>query len=110
MDVQVIDRLPTMLATVDDQAIPALIDPFLNGKLIGDGDHVTDQAVVFRLEVADGLQVDVGNDQNMDGSLRLDVSKCRHQLILIDDVCGHLACDDTAENAVHNVSPFFLFV
>ena len=38
-----------------------------------------------------------GNDEDVDGCLRIDISEREGQVVLINDVCGNLFADDFAE-------------
>ena len=101
MQVKVIYALSSVVATVSDETIAALSNTFLDGELIGDGDHPTQQPLVFGSDIANGFQVLIGNDQDVSWRLWVSVVKSGHHFVFVDNVCGSLTCYDTAENAVH---------
>jgi hypothetical protein len=101
MQVKVIYALASVGTTVSDQTVAALSDTLLYGELIGDGDHLPQQPVVFAADIANGFQVLIGNDQNVGWRLWVGVVKSDYHFVFVDDVCGSLARYDTAENTVH---------
>jgi hypothetical protein len=48
----------------------------------------------------------LGNYENMNGSLRLDIIESDNLIVFINFCCGDFAFDNLAENAVHNYTSF----
>jgi len=104
---QVKHFLPGVSPVVDHQPVAALGDALFAGNLGCDNEHTPQRRFVFRGRVVDGGDGLIGDDQDVNGRLGVDVSESRHLVILVNDVGGDFAFDDFAENGFvgHNISP-----
>jgi len=115
MQVQVKNRLPTLRAGVQDEAITLIGDAFLPGQGFSHQDHVSYQGLILLLQFIDGSNVPVGNNQNVNRGNGTDVMKGCHQVIPIDDPGRRFTGDDLAEGAIqlsgqlsrgHGIGPY----
>ena len=74
-----IDFLTAVTASVDDDA-ETVDGTFLHGQLSSQPKHFTQKSVVLRLGVSQRLNVLLGNDQEVHGSLRMDEMCIRDRL------------------------------
>ena len=86
MHVQVKNLLSCVTVAVYQQPVPVFGNPFLFGDDFGNGEHMTDQGFVFWPDIVDRWYFFVGNDENMNGRLGIDVPEGRNFLILVYDV------------------------
>lgn len=94
---QVIDRLAAVRSAVDHGAVAARQFEFL-GELRGDDEQVADEFGIVRFEVGEGDDLPFGNHQQVRGRLRIDVAEGDAAVVLVDDVGGDLAIDDSLED------------
>ena len=101
----VVHRLASVGARVHDQPKPAPGHPLSLGQHRGGENHLADQRRVLRAQVHQRRDVLVGDDQDVNGSLGIDVSKGGDPIVLVDDVGLDLARRDLAEDAhaVHSL-------
>ena len=78
-----IDFLTAVTASVDDDA-ETVDGTFLHGQLSSQPKHFTQKSVVLRLGVSQRLNVLLGNDQEVHGSLRMDVLEGQYFIIFIN--------------------------
>ena len=106
MQVQVINRLATILVAVDHAAI-ALFGKSLRLRVSGRGeDQLADQQGVGFIEVVERGHGFARNEQDMRGRLAVDVAEGKDIVILVDDVGRNLAADDLLKNGVaHGILP-----
>jgi len=96
--VQVKHRLPNTGATEDHQAV--LVEPGLRRRL---GDEIEHPLVLVGRQLADvaeRLDVLLGDDQQVDVGTRVDVLDREQPVPAVDDGCRQLAGVDLAEDAV----------
>src|SRR5580704_6963589 len=74
VQMQVIDRLPAVAATVDDDTI-AVGQTKLGSQLLRDEQQVPEQRGVWLLSIRQGRDFAFGDDQDVRGRLRVDVTK-----------------------------------
>ena len=94
-----IDFLTAVTASVDDDA-ETVDGTFLHGQLSSQPKHFTQKSVVLRLGVSQRLNVLLGNDQEVHGSLRMDVLEGQNFIIYINFGCRNFATGDAAELAI----------
>jgi len=99
VQVQMSDRLPCLRAVVDDQAVAVGGDPFGARDLAGDDQEPSDPFGVVGLEGVDGGDMLIGDDQDVDGRLWVDVAKSGDRAVGVDDGGGRFAVDDAAKYA-----------
>ena len=95
--VKVEHALPRIGALVDDEAIPAFIQPKLLSDVTRGEKHLSEQTGIFGLDFMNACDVLLGDDQRMARSHRANVLKRDHVIILEDDLSGDLSCDDVAK-------------
>jgi hypothetical protein len=98
---EVRDRLAAVGAVVDDEA-----EAFVGGvhaELGGDGtggeEEVAEEFLVIRRGFADARNGFLGDDENVDGGLRIDVFEGEAKLVFVDNIGGDFAVDDLLEDA-----------
>lgn len=96
----VINRLPSFSAAVEDQSVAALAYTEFIGEAVGGEHHPSDQSRVGGFQVVDGGDVSAGDNQDVVRRLGVDVAEGDEVGILINDVGFKLAGGDAAEEAV----------
>lgn len=100
MDVDVVDRLASLIAGVDDRAISGC-------QAFGASDfsrrpvQVTEEFPVLLLCVRNGRYVPARDDEHVHGRLRFDVCEGITVLILVNRFGGNASVNDLAEKAAH---------
>ena len=74
MEMQVVDRLASVIASVDNDTIAA-IELMAAGEVGGDGHQVSEERLVFRYGLSLRGDVLFGDDEQMRGRLGIDVGK-----------------------------------
>jgi len=96
---EVPDGLAGLRPAVDDETIAGWGELMPMGEPIREVDRAPDErGLVFR-QVGDARHVLRGDDQQMDGGLRVDVLEGQQPLLFRHDIGGQLALDDSAEEA-----------
>ena len=96
---QVIDGLATISPCIDYQAITTLGDSLLFSKLAGHNDQPAQGWLIWWSSLINGIQVVVGNNQNMDRRNGMDIIKRGYQIVVVDDLSWNLSGDNPAKNA-----------
>jgi len=107
VDVEMKDGLSGAGADVEDGAV-SLLDLALACDLGGGKVATADDFCVGRLGLFQSGKMFLGNDENVRGSLRLDVFKGEDMVVLVNLFGGDLAANHSAEEAVgigHRDSP-----
>jgi hypothetical protein len=97
MNVEVIDRLPSILPVIDHQTKSCSQHPFPLGNASSYREEVPHKPHVFTRDRSNTSDRLLRNHQHMHGRLRMNVAKCQRTIVLEDDVCGNLARDDAFE-------------
>jgi len=102
VQMQMVDRLPTLAVAIDHQAEAPLRDPDLLRDAVCHQQEVPQQPIISLVRIEDGREVVTGNNQDMDRRLRVDVFEGNGLLVLIH----HLArtfpvCYLTKEAGIH---------
>jgi hypothetical protein len=95
MQMQVHDKLSSLLSIIDDQSVPVL--KFLLFGDLGCCQHqLSEDGLVSLFSMFDHVESIFlfRNDQNMDWGLGSDVSKCQDMIVFVDNACGNLLSDD----------------
>jgi hypothetical protein len=102
MDVEMRHGLAGIAAMVDDEA-EAFV-PSLNAELFGDATRGEQQSaergLIFRHGLANTWDELLRHDQDVNGSLRINVVEGRDEVVLIDERRGDLTVDDFLENGL----------
>ena len=102
MDVKMRHGLAGIAAMIDDEA-EAFI-PSLDAELFGDTARREQQGpergLIFRHGLADTRDELLRHDEDVGGSLRIDVVEGRDEIVLIDERRGNLTVDDFLENGL----------
>lgn len=92
------DSFPAVGAIVDDEAVAGLIEFELAGDLLGSGEKVAENRVIFRGNGGMAGMVLFGNEKNVDRGLGGDVAEGQDVIVLVDNVGFGLAVDDPLED------------
>ena len=95
---QIGNALPAVRSIVDDQTVAGFIQPQLFGHRSRFEKQMTEQFVVFRAGLGDSCYPFLGDDQDVDGRLGLDVTKSKHQVVLIDNGSRDFTVNDSLED------------
>jgi len=76
------------------------MDTVLAGQLFGEQSHPPDEVGIIFLEVINGSNVLVGNNENMHRRCRTGIQKGSQPFITIDHFAIGLTSDDAAENTI----------
>ena len=101
--VQVVNLLTALAPVVDHDAETAIrvrVATLFRGQLGGQGHHVAHQGGMFRGQMHHGRDVQLGDDQKMNGRPRRDVVEGEHMVVFMDFARGNFARDDFAKNTV----------
>ena len=98
MQMQVIDGLSAVGAGVDDDA-KTVVEMLLLSDLVGCGEELTEDLVRGR-GVRERSEVSLGDDQQVNGRLWINVREREHSFGFIDTCDGDHAVGDLAEEAV----------
>src|SRR5262245_63882944 len=102
----VVDNLAAFQPAVHAQAVAALGQALVLSDLASGQETAAEHLGVARLHRHDRADVALGDDQQMDRRLRVDVLEREDRVVLVLDVGLARARDDAAENAVtHAVCP-----
>lgn len=101
VNVEMVDRLATVLTGVDHQAI-TLGEAFCASDFSGSRKQMAEERGVRGIAVGERDEVLAGDDEKMRGSLRVDVKERDAFLILVDLVGGDGPRNDLAEKAIHS--------
>lgn len=96
MQVKMIHRLPSIFASIDDDAVAAF--QLLASRQAGSGSQqMTKQRRMFSRRLRLRGDVLFGNNQQMSWSLRIDIRKGYAEFVFVHTVRGDLSIDDFAE-------------
>ena len=98
---EVIDGLAAVVPGVDDSAI-AFAEPFVAGDLSCDREEMTEQGRVMRSGFGERDQVFARGNEDVRGSLRIDVGEGVALVVLKDGCRWDGSLDDFAEEAAHD--------
>ena len=99
MKVQVIHDLATLWARIGRDAIAALSVSQALRKESRHADTMPHDGFVFWFEARDGLDVTLGNDEQMDGGLGIKILEGEYFVVVVFDLSRALSGDNTAEDA-----------
>jgi hypothetical protein len=97
----VINALPGLVIRVDNRTVSGLINAALLGKLLGYAEKISDQLTIGGLNIIEGCNVLLGNDENMRRSLRVDIFEGNGALVLIYYFSRTLALYDFTKDTRH---------
>ena len=100
MEVQVMDTLSGLLTNIGDNAVA--VQTQLLGDLGNDGEDVSYYSGVILGYFSHGGNMGLGDDQEVRGSLRIDVIKGKADLVLVDFVGRDLTFGDLAEQTIRH--------
>ena len=92
--------LSSTCAVVDDHPVAFPVEPLVPGDFFRDQEQMPDELFVALGHAVNIGDVLFGNDERMDGGLRVHVLEGRSERIFIYDFCRDLFFDDPAEEAV----------
>jgi hypothetical protein len=96
MEMQVIHGLAAVCAGIDNDAI-AFAEAFVAGNLSSRLEKMAEEIAMLSTRVIERGNVFAGNDEDMDGRLRVKVSEGVTELVLIDGGGGDGTIGDFAE-------------
>jgi hypothetical protein len=104
MDVK--NRLSSIWTGIDDRSVTGLLYSTLKSKLLGDKGEVTQQHLIFCSHVVEGLDVSLGDNQQMHWRFRVNILKRKAVIVFENNFRRHFFFGDPAENAGrHRSSP-----
>lgn len=101
MDVEVRDGLAAVRAVVDDDAVSAFREAEVGGDLRGGEQQVAEDGLIRRFRLSDTGDGFDGHDQDVDGSLRGNVTEGEAMLVAVNHIGGDLPVADFFENGLH---------
>ena len=99
VEVEMIHLLSPHSSGVNDGA-KALVATLIPGKPSGGGEEPAQHRLVLRPYLGQGVNVDLGNQQKMHGSKRMEIVEGQNLVVLVDFPGGNLAASDAAEDAI----------
>lgn len=96
----VIYFLTPVVPAVKDKTVAVLCEAFLTGDIRGGQENVPCKFLVVFLKIVHRWNRFLGNDQDMGGSLGLDIPKGKDKVILVDFVTGNFPVDDLGKNCL----------
>ncbi len=93
------NRFSPLFSVVDDQPKSPLGGPDAEsfGDLSGGEQEMPESLPIVVLRLANSGDHPLRHDEDVDGSLTIDVAESDADIVLVDDVCGNLASDDFFE-------------
>ena len=105
MKVEVVYDLAALRPRIAGDTIAALAVAEALREEPRDPDTVPNDGFVLRLEARDGLDMALGDDEEVNRRLRIEILEGKHLLILIFDLGRAFSCDDAAEHAAWDHVP-----
>lgn len=103
MEVEMIHGLAAVFAGVDDDAI-AFAKALVAGDCGGCREEVAEQIAIRGAGIVERGKVFAGNDENVDGRLRVEIGEGVTELVLVDGGGRDGTIGDLAEEAGHGVT------
>lgn len=100
MQVNMEDGLAGVGAGVDHRAVAGLVDLLVLGDALGHERELAECDLILRGHIVDGAEVLLGNDENVDRCLGIDVFKGEASVILKHDARGNFFPDELAEQTI----------
>src|SRR5215470_19896984 len=98
MEVEVVDDLTSFGPSVAGEPVAALSVAEALSEQPGHAHAVPGHSLVARLQAGDGVDVALGDDEEVDGRLRVEVLEGEHVVILVLDLRGTLPRNDSTED------------
>ena len=95
---EVVNDLTTLRPRVARDPVPALPVAEVLPEQPGHAHTMPHHSLVGRLEPRDGLNMAFGNDEEVDGRLRVEILEGDHLVVLVLDFCGTLPRHDATED------------
>lgn len=103
------NRLAPIGTCIDHHPVPAISDALFPGQTFGYQEKLAHDEGVFLLQFPNGGDVLPGNDEDMAGSLGVDIAKGYDILIRIDEVGGDIPSSNSTKQAIRVRQEFPLF-
>lgn len=100
VQMKVKDTLTRVGASVNHQAVAALMHALPAGKLLSDNGHAAKQMGIGFLKLIERGDVLVGDDENVHRRCRVRIPKSGHPIIVVKEPAVCLTGDDAAKNAI----------
>ena len=100
MHVQMMNRLPTVVARVEYAPKAGLRDPFRARYMARSQEHLTEKFSIILARFDQGCDMPLGNDEKVARSLWSNVPKDENVLRLMHDFSGNRTLDDATEQAI----------
>lgn len=98
MDVE--DGLACGGARVHNHSVPVLGDPLFSGQIFCHEEHFPHEIGVALSEFAHRCDVLPGDEEDVGGSLRMEVPECHHLRVGVNQICRDLSLGNAAEKAI----------
>ena len=95
------DRLACTCARVDDCPIAALGKSLLVGDARCYSEQVAERRFIFLRGVVERVQMVARDDKDVNGRLRVGITKGEAAFVLVNDIGWSLARDDAAKETIH---------
>src|SRR5215813_674058 len=99
---------PAVRPRVARDPVPALPVAEVLPEQTGHAHTMPHHSLVGRLEPRDGLNMAFGNDEEVDGRLRVEILEGDHLVVLVLDFCGTLPRHDATEDTASGQAPLLL--
>ncbi len=100
MQVQMINIHTPIRTIIEHQAVTGVGNAFHLRHSVGRLEHLGEDVVIVSAPIADVFDVLVGNDEDVDRRLGVDVAKGGGVGAVVDNLGGDVTADDFAEDAV----------
>jgi len=98
-------RLAALVIAVQHQAEAPLGDALLSGDAVRHQEEVPKEPIITLARLKDRREVAAGNDQDVDGGLRVNVLEGHRFFVLVDDLGGMFPLGDLAEETGLHAQP-----
>lgn len=95
---EVVNRLPAIMAGVDNQPVPGLVHFFLGGNLAGDGEEMAENWFILGFYRIHRFDMLIRYDDDVMWGGRVDIVEGCDQIVLVDRVTGAISGNDPAED------------
>lgn len=99
VQVEMKDGLPAVLSRICDDAIPTPVEPLFPCDLCGCKEEASRETLILGAEIIHRTDMNPWNQENMRGSLRIEVLESDNIIVFVDDPGRDRSCRNAAEYA-----------
>lgn len=100
---EVIDRLPSIGSAIHDNSVASLGNPQFPRDALDGQPQVSQQSRIFLLELLQGHNGFLGDDQDMDRGLRRHVMKGQADFVFVDNIRRNFLANDFGKDSLCHV-------